>query len=393
MTRIRRERGLQVSPSTEGSRLAGGKSITTSLELAQARTDYYQQGDMPWSPRPARGPKRPWLAALAAAAVLFCAPLDARQSKAGNHLFGFADLHRIDVSISASEWAVLQTSSPRNGGGTGGIRLPGGRRTADPRRQRIWRLLPVGQSHRARPTASGFTDVGIRYKGNLSFTQSSAAAPLFANFKMKIDLHGTKGDWDGEKTFNLHAGVVDTSKMRDALAYAIFRARRCSGAAHDVRRNVLHRARHLPGRVGGLVHDHRGRQRPLLRARAAAGHRPADEAGRACAAASRRRATAGPTYVTRMRPDRDATPHEQQRVMEFANLISQIRCRAVSEEDRRLPGRRRVPALRRRQRAHREHRQLHLRAGTTTISISIRRMTSSGSSRGIRISRWPAAPT
>ncbi len=69
-----------------------------------------------------------------------------------------------------------------------------------------------------------FKDVGLRYKGNLSFSSSSAAAPLFANFKLKLDVHGTKGTWDGEKTFNLHAGVVDTSKMRDAIAYAIFRA-------------------------------------------------------------------------------------------------------------------------------------------------------------------------
>ena len=60
-------------------------------------------------------------------------------------------------------------------------------------------------------------------QGQPELPRSSAAAPLFANFKLKIDAHGTKGTWDGEKTFNLHAGVVDTSKMREAVAYTIFR--------------------------------------------------------------------------------------------------------------------------------------------------------------------------
>src|SRR6185436_3753110 len=68
-----------------------------------------------------------------------------------------------------------------------------------------------------------FKDIGIRYKGNSSFTRSSIAAPLLANFKLKIDLHGTKGTWDGHRTFNLQSGVVDGSRMRDAVAYWIFR--------------------------------------------------------------------------------------------------------------------------------------------------------------------------
>ena len=40
-------------------------------------------------------------------------------------------------------------------------------------------------------SGSEFKDIGIRYKGNSSFTRSSITAPLLANFKLKIDLHGT----------------------------------------------------------------------------------------------------------------------------------------------------------------------------------------------------------
>jgi hypothetical protein len=69
-----------------------------------------------------------------------------------------------------------------------------------------------------------FADAGLRYKGNLSFQSSSAAAPLFANFKLKLDVFGANGRWDGVKTFNLHAGVIDGSKMREPIAYALFRA-------------------------------------------------------------------------------------------------------------------------------------------------------------------------
>jgi hypothetical protein len=129
--------------------------------------------------------------------------------------------------MSAAEWAVLQTSSQRGGGAVGGIGLSRRLRPPDPCRQRLRRVFPVGAVRRRIADGAGalsIKDAGLRYKGNLSFARSSAAAPLFANFKLKFDVHGTKGTWDGEKTFNLHAGVVDTSKMRDAVAYAIFRA-------------------------------------------------------------------------------------------------------------------------------------------------------------------------
>ena len=118
-----------------------------------------------------------------------------------------------------------------------------------------------------------FKDVGLRYKGNLSFSSSSAAAPLFANFKLKLDVHGTKGTWDGEKTFNLHAGVVDTSKMRDAIAYEIFRA----AGVPAPRTAYVELTFTVPGvyqnAPGGPVHAHRRRQQEVSGTRAAARHR------------------------------------------------------------------------------------------------------------------------
>src|SRR5262245_48759463 len=78
---------------------------------------------------PARGVRRPLVAAWAAAALLCGAPTNAWQSKAGDRIFGLTALHQIHFTIPATEWSVLMTSSARNGGGTGGTdyRLADGR--------------------------------------------------------------------------------------------------------------------------------------------------------------------------------------------------------------------------------------------------------------------------
>src|SRR6185436_19539945 len=126
-------------------------------------------------------------------------------------------------TVSLGEWAVLQTSSARGGSGTGGSDY-----VADD-----GRLIHVGGGFRGyfpwvrvgmRLGNVDFKEVGLRYKGNLSFSSSSAASPFRANLKVKLDLFNTKADWDGVETLNFHAGVVDPTLMREATAYAVFRA-------------------------------------------------------------------------------------------------------------------------------------------------------------------------
>jgi hypothetical protein len=277
---------------------------------------------------------------LAATAVAVCVSLQAQQPPilgspataargakafAGDRIFLTTKVHRLHLTISAAEWAVLQTSSQRGGGAVGGSDY----------RDSSGRLIHAGsgfvgyfpwvRSDVRIPDGTGavsIKDAGLRYKGNLSFARSSAAVPLFANFKLKFDVHGTKGTWDGEKTFNLHAGVVDTSKMRDAVAYAIFRAAgvpapRTAYAEliftvpgvyqetsaglftliEDVNNRLLERV--LPPGNGLLMKPEGARGGVQLLSESWA------------------------SYIQTYRPDRDATPHEQQRVMEFGRLISQ----------------------------------------------------------------------
>jgi hypothetical protein len=247
------------------------------------------------------------------------------KSFAGDRIFVTTKVHRIHLTMSAAEWAALQTSSQRGGAAVGGSDY----------RDSSGRLIHAGSGFvgyfpwvrsdvriddAAGPVA--IKDAGLRYKGNLSFARSSAAAPLFANFKLKLDVHGTKGTWDGEKTFNLHAGVVDTSKMRDAVAYAIFRAAgvpapRTAYAElfftvpgvyqdtsaglftliEDVNNRLLERV--LPPGNGLLMKPEGARGGVQLLSESWS------------------------SYIQTYRPDRDATAHEQQRVIEFGRLISQ----------------------------------------------------------------------
>jgi spore coat protein CotH len=134
-------------------------------------------------------------------------------------------------------------------------------------------------------------------------------------------VHGTRGTWDGERTFNLHAGVVDNSKMREALAYWVFR----NAGVPAPRTTYAELFFTVPGLYqdvsAGLftiIEDVNGK---FLERVLPLGNgllmKPEQLRG-GVQSLGDSWASYTPTY----RPDRDATPHEQQRVMEFARLIS-----------------------------------------------------------------------
>src|SRR5947207_572063 len=112
-------------------------------------------------------------------------------------IFGLARLHRVSLTLSKLEWDVLQTSSGFGGGGDAGkdytrpdgriVHGGGGFRGFFP-----WVHADFGIDGRE------IKDAGLRYKGNLSFTSSSAASPFRANFKLKTDMFGGKASWNGE---------------------------------------------------------------------------------------------------------------------------------------------------------------------------------------------------
>jgi spore coat protein CotH len=67
-----------------------------------------------------------------------------------------------------------------------------------------------------------FADVSIRYKGN--GTYGDASRSLKRSFKIDLGRNGGDARFHGLKTINLHCGVTDPSKCREALGYALYRA-------------------------------------------------------------------------------------------------------------------------------------------------------------------------
>ena len=203
-----------------------------------------------------------------------------------------------------------------------------------------------------------FKDVGLRYKGNSASRTSSAAAPLFANFKLKIDVYGTKGivgrredvqPARGRRGHVAHAGgdrVCDLPRRRRARA------------AHGVRRALLHRAGRVPGHVRpGSSRSSRTSTSSSSNARC----RPARGLLMKPEGLRGGVQTCGETLGV-VRPDaaagprRDAARAAARDRVRAADLAD--RRRALPREDRHVPRRGRVPALPRRQRVHRQQGQL-----------------------------------
>jgi spore coat protein CotH len=237
------------------------------------------------------------------------------------NIFGLEKMHRVHVSMTKAEWDVLQTSSARNAGGVRGSDYV----AAD------GRLIHIGGGFggyfpwvHADLLVNGkeLKDIGFRYKGNNSFATSNAARPLRANFKVKTDLYGGKPDWNGVETLNFHAGVQDPSLTREALAYAIFRA----AGVPASRTGYVEMTFNVPGvyenTSGGFYTLIENVNKQFLKNALPPGTgllmKPEGTRG-----GVQSLGTNWASYVATYRPERDATPEEQKRMIEFAGLISQ----------------------------------------------------------------------
>jgi len=236
-------------------------------------------------------------------------------------IFGLTKLHHVGLTLFKAEWDVLQTSSGFNGGGDAGtdytrpdgriIHVGGGFRGFFP-----WVHADLGVDGRE------IKDVGLRYKGNLSFTSSSAANTFRANLKVKTDIYGGKTSWNGAETVNFHAGVMDASLMREALGFALFRAAGVPAprtAYAEISFNVAGLYANAPGGMYVLIENvNKQFLKHALPPGAGLLMKPEGLPG-----GIQSRGDVWSLYISTYRPDREATPREQQRVIEFAKLISQ----------------------------------------------------------------------
>ena len=265
------------------------------------------------------------VAALAMGVTLLAQGPPRAAVAAGDKIFGLTKLHKLRITVSAAEWAVLQSSGGRVGTNVGGSDYRDSNGRLIHASSGFGNYFPwVSADLRVdNPDFKAeFRNVGLRYKGNSSFSRTSAAAPLFANFKLKIDLHGTKGSWDDEKTFNLHAGVLDTSKMKDAIGFAVFR-----GAGVPASRTAF---TEIIFTVPGVYNEVSGGtytiieevNKKLLERELPPGTglmmKPEGNRG-----GVQYKGDTWAQYAPTLRPDREATPHEQQRVIDFARFVTQ----------------------------------------------------------------------
>jgi hypothetical protein len=261
-----------------------------------------------------------WLSAALAGQALTSAYED-------DPIFGPGKTHRVRVSVSPEEWEVLQTSGGRAVGAPPGAATTGGIDFLQP----DGRLVHIGSGFRSLfPWVRAdlllndveLKGIGLRYKGNNSFVKPTPARPFSANLKVKTDLFGGKDDWHGAETLNFHAGARDPTLMREAMALAIFRAAGVPAsrtAYAELTFNVPEL--HDNARGGTFVVVENVNKRFLKRVLPPGTGllmKPEGTRGGVLSLGSNWDA-----YIPVFRPDREATLNEQQRVMEFAGLISQ----------------------------------------------------------------------
>ena len=138
-------------------------------------------------------------------------------------VFGLTNLHEFHLQFTANEWERMQKVS-----GGPGLFTPKKAVAKDGEAPYEWHKSPgfgleFPWAH-AELTADGKTykNVGVRYKGNGSYTFSGAS--LKKNLKIEIDHYEKDQRFRELRTITLNAGAVDASRMREALAYAVYRA-------------------------------------------------------------------------------------------------------------------------------------------------------------------------
>jgi spore coat protein H len=144
---------------------------------------------------------------------------------------------------------------------------------------------------------------------------------MHRSIKVKTDLFGGEGDWDGLETINFNSGGRDYSRTREALAFAVFRL-----AGVPASRTAYAEVRYtVPGlhdrAYGGLFTVIENVNKAFLKQALPPGTgllmKPERMSGGVGYYGEN-----WANYTPYYRPERDATPAEAQRVMEFARLVN-----------------------------------------------------------------------
>ena len=169
-----------------------------------------------------------WMAVVIASALIGPLPAEEPTAKEStpdkgetDNIFGLTRLHQFHLRISADDFTAME---PPMGGppfGPGGpVRGGPGQTGPGPGGMPGFDFKYVHADFLAGDET--LKNVGIRYKGNATYATSSRSAkrPL----KIDLDRFDDKQKFHGTRKLNLNNGVLDPTKIHEALAYAIFRA-------------------------------------------------------------------------------------------------------------------------------------------------------------------------
>lgn len=139
--------------------------------------------------------------------------------KSGATVFGLDKVHKLELALSAADWAAMQPKEPdRPFGGPPGGGPPGGRGG------------PPGPMPNEYPYVKGrfaydgesLADVGVRFKGNSSyrFAGDGIKRPFHLDFNRYVE----GAQFHGLKSLCLSNNAMDESHVREAVAYEVYRA-------------------------------------------------------------------------------------------------------------------------------------------------------------------------
>jgi spore coat protein CotH len=155
---------------------------------------------------------------------------EAKTKPSKHSFFGHDKVHRLHLELSELEWDRMQRvvgGSPFGPGGMFGNApeppkaKPGEEPLTYHKAGGFGTLFPWAH---ANLTYDGelFANIGLRYKGNASYT--TAGKSLKRNLKIEIDHFNEQLRLLTMKTLNLNAAAMDPTRMREAMAFSVFRA-------------------------------------------------------------------------------------------------------------------------------------------------------------------------
>lgn len=137
--------------------------------------------------------------------------------------FGLTAVHTIQITVSPENYEAMEPPPPAMPFGPGrpgerGGPPPGSADFGAGRFGLEFEYVPAD----VEIDGESWRQVGLRYKGNGTYMISARA--LKRSFKLDFDRYDNRLAFRGLTKLNLNSGAMDPTKVREALAYAVFRA-------------------------------------------------------------------------------------------------------------------------------------------------------------------------